>query len=148
MKKANLDEMQEQNMSRVESIGFWIAFWGLFAAILVQVFINAPVWQYLGEAIILFALAVYYSVSCLRFGLWGRKSMPGFKSDLLTSFATAATVAIAVLVITSKTADYAYIVKKVCVSSISAFLVCFCVLSILSRIYKKRRESLDEAVNE
>ena len=32
-KKSNLDEMQEQELLKVEHNGCWIAFWGLLAAI-------------------------------------------------------------------------------------------------------------------
>ena len=32
----NLDEMQEQKLKQIEHTGFWLFFWGLFAAIMVQ----------------------------------------------------------------------------------------------------------------
>ena len=35
-KKSNLDEMQEQELLKVEHNGCWIAFWGLLAAIIIQ----------------------------------------------------------------------------------------------------------------
>lgn len=35
-KKSNLDEMQEQELLKVEYNGCWIAFWGLLAAIIIQ----------------------------------------------------------------------------------------------------------------
>ena len=34
-KKSNLDEMQEQELLKVEHNGCWIAFWGLLAAIII-----------------------------------------------------------------------------------------------------------------
>ena len=36
MKKSNLDEMQEQKLLKIEHNGFWFAFFGLFAAIMIQ----------------------------------------------------------------------------------------------------------------
>lgn len=38
MKKteSQLDEMQEQKLLKIEHTSFWLAFWGLVAAILVQ----------------------------------------------------------------------------------------------------------------
>ncbi len=39
-RKNNLDERQEQRLLQIESSGFWLAFWGLLAAIVIQLFVN------------------------------------------------------------------------------------------------------------
>ena len=36
MKKSNLDERQEQELLRIERNGFWLAFWLLVGAVLIQ----------------------------------------------------------------------------------------------------------------
>lgn len=36
MKKNNLDEMQEQELLKIEHNGCWLAFWGLLAVMAVQ----------------------------------------------------------------------------------------------------------------
>ena len=36
-KKNNLDEMQEQELLKIEHNGYWLAFWGLLTAIVAEV---------------------------------------------------------------------------------------------------------------
>ena len=35
-RRNNLDEMQEQKLLHIESRGYWLAFWGLAAALIIQ----------------------------------------------------------------------------------------------------------------
>ena len=42
MKKSNLDEMQEQAMLKIEHNGCWFAFWGLLAAMGIQMLLQVP----------------------------------------------------------------------------------------------------------
>ena len=55
MKKNNLDERQEQTLLHIEKNGCWIAFWGLLAALMIQMI------SYAGELklLILYLLLVY-----------------------------------------------------------------------------------------
>ena len=52
MKKNNLDEMQEQELLKIEHNGCWLAFWGLLAVMAVQMMMRVPGSQMLGEWIV------------------------------------------------------------------------------------------------
>lgn len=41
-KRSQLDEMQEQKLCKLESRGFWLLWWGLLAAIIVQSLVGEP----------------------------------------------------------------------------------------------------------
>lgn len=85
--KNNLDERQEQMLLRIEHHGCWFAFWGLFAAIMVQqVVYGADSLAYnAGELIIFFPLTIYLVASCIRHGIWDRRLKPTSKTNLLLS---------------------------------------------------------------
>ena len=68
MKKSNLDEMQEQALLKIEHNGCWLAFWGLLAAMALQMVMRVPGRQMLGEWIVFMALSLYIVIACLRKG--------------------------------------------------------------------------------
>ena len=39
--KNNLDEMQEQKLKQIEHTGFWLFFWGIFLAMMIQIAFSA-----------------------------------------------------------------------------------------------------------
>lgn len=51
-KKNQLDEMQEQTLRKIESHGFWLMWWGLFAVIIFQLMMQADISQMAGEWIV------------------------------------------------------------------------------------------------
>ena len=58
-RKNNLDEMQEQKMLKIEHNGFWLLYWGLFAALLIQaVLYRGDLHAMTGELILLMAASV------------------------------------------------------------------------------------------
>ena len=72
MKKSNLDEMQEQELLKIEHKGCWLAFWGLLAAMAIQMVMRVPGRQVLGEWIVFMVLCLYLCIACLRKGIWDR----------------------------------------------------------------------------
>ena len=52
MKKNNLDEMQEQELLKIEHNGCWLAFWGMLAVMAIMI------WGYFTDPIPLGVLAV------------------------------------------------------------------------------------------
>ena len=44
-KKNQLDEMQEQTLRKIESHGFWLMWWGLFAVMIFQLMMQADISQ-------------------------------------------------------------------------------------------------------
>ena len=49
--KNNLDEMQEQKLKQIEHTGFWLFFWGIFLAMMIQIafFSGKNIWLAAGE---------------------------------------------------------------------------------------------------
>ena len=73
MKKSNLDEMQELALLKISRNGCWFAFWGLLAAMGIQMLLGFPGKAILGEWIIFMALGVYLVAACLHQGIWDRR---------------------------------------------------------------------------
>lgn len=70
-KKNRLDEMQEQTMRKIESHGFWLLWYSLLAAWIVQTVFGA-VDKAAGEWVVFMIGCIYMVVACLRNGLWER----------------------------------------------------------------------------
>ena len=90
-KKSNLDEMQEQELLKVEHNGCWIAFWGLLAAIIIQsiLFGSQDCKTLAGEGIVFIVLSIYIAVACVRRGIWDRRFQMNAKTNLILSAAAA-----------------------------------------------------------
>lgn len=70
-KKNRLDEIQEQTMRKIESHGFWLLWYSLLAAWIVQTVFGA-VDKAAGEWVVFMIGCIYMVVACLRNGLWER----------------------------------------------------------------------------
>lgn len=70
-KKNQLDEMQEQTMRKIESHGFWLLWYSLLAAWIVQTVFGAAD-KAAGEWVVFMIGCIYMVVACLRNGLWER----------------------------------------------------------------------------
>ena len=70
-KKNRLDEMQEQTMRKIESHGFWLLWYSLLAAWIVQTVFGAAD-KAAGEWVVFMIGCIYTGVACLRNGLWNR----------------------------------------------------------------------------
>ena len=85
MKKNNLDEMQEQELLKIEHNGCCLAFWGLLVVMAVQMVMRVPGRQMLGEWIVFMALSLYIAIACLRKGIWDRRLKANRKTNLIIS---------------------------------------------------------------
>ena len=75
MKKSNLDERQEQILLRIEHNGFWLAFWLLIIAMVVQNIASGSDFRlFAGECAILLIISLYVAIECIRNGIWDRTS--------------------------------------------------------------------------
>ena len=144
MKKSNLDEMQEQELLKIEHYGCWMAYWGLLAAMVIQMVMRVPGAQMLGEWIIFVIMSLYICIACMRKGIWDRRLKANWKTNLVISLLAA--VAVAVLVILSnpylsEPLDY---VLTAGLTGGFTFVLGFAALSVSLKLYKKRREKLDQ----
>lgn len=85
--RRRIDERQRADLRRVESYGYWIAFWLLLASVIVKsVIIGRPKEEWLTEWIIFMILAVYNVVSLAWIGVWSENSpKPTFASSAFSS---------------------------------------------------------------
>lgn len=144
MKKSNLDEMQEQELLRIEHYGCWIAYWGLLAAMVIQMVMRVPGAQMLGEWIIFVIMSLYICIACMRKGIWDRRLKANWKTNLVISLLAA--VAVAVLVVLSnpylsEPLDYALTAG---LTGGFTFVLGFAALSVSLKLYNKRRAKLDQ----
>ena len=87
-RRNNLDEMQEQKLLHIESRGYWLAFWGLAAALIIQLAIYGPDADYkvmLPEWIVFMGICLYMVIGCIKAGIWDRALKPSFKDNILMS---------------------------------------------------------------
>ena len=146
-KKNNLDEMQEQKLLKLESRGFWLLWWGLLAAMAVQLLVYGveAFRLLLGEWVVFMLSSVYVTVACIKQGLWDRKLKPNFKTNLLMSL-LAGVVSGGFMGIYSYrsfgAAEAAF--WTVALVGGCTFLLCLLALSLSAAAYKKRRQKLDE----
>lgn len=85
--RRRIDERQRADLRRVESYGYWIAFWLLLASVIVKsVIIGRPKEEWLTEWVIFMILAAYNVVSLAWIGVWSENSpKPTFASSVSSS---------------------------------------------------------------
>lgn len=142
-----LDEMQENKLRTIESVGFWLAFAGLLAAIIIQVLVHPDLRQITGELVVFFVMSVYLIALCLKNGLWSRTPAPTVKGNIISSVIAA--LAIGVIL----TARSQLILRKGFSTGFAALLFlsmaivfagCFATLEVTRAVYQKRRGKLDD----
>ena len=94
MKKSNLDERQEQELLRIERNGFWLAFWLLVAALLVQMVFVGNTMMAMGESIILLVISLYIAIACLKAGIWDRRLKANSSTNVIASLIAGAAMGI------------------------------------------------------
>lgn len=145
-KKPKLDEMQEKKLLKLEEIGFWMIFWLLFAAIIVQIVVDGNFKAVIGEIIVLLIASVYIAFSSLKNGVWSKNQTPTLKSNFLTSLIPAILLGVFqsvrafVILKKSITAD---VLLKIAVVMVVSYLACLVLLEIFRLIYNKQRSKLD-----
>ena len=144
MKKSNLDEMQEQALLKIEHNGCWLAFWGLLAAMALQMVMRVPGRQMPGEWIVFMALSLYIVIACLRKGIWDRHLKANRKTNLIVSLLAAVATGILVTLSNpylSEPLDYVLVAG---LTGGFTFVLCFAALSVCTKLYRNRRNKLDK----
>ncbi len=145
-KKDNLDEMQDRKLLKLEEYGFWIMFWGLAAAIAVQLlFTGASFRDILGELIVLALGSVFIAAGTLKNGLWTRSSTPTVKGNAAAALLPALLIAVIHVIRMVKTRGFT--TENILVTlafAAGAWIACFAVLEVFRHVYNRRRETLDD----
>ena len=143
--KNHLDEMQDQKLLKIEEYGFWVMFWALVCAIVIQLIIGGSIKEVLGEIIVLLISSVYISVTTLKNGLWTRTSIPTRKGNALASIIPA--VVICAIHIFKMIQNNRMETKQLLITAAIAAAVyagCFVILEAFRIAYNKRRAALDD----
>ena len=141
----NLDEMQDQKLLKMEEYGFWIMFWALAIAIVVQLIIGSTFKEVIGEIAVLFIGSIYIAVTSLKNGLWTRTSTPSMKGNAITSIVPAVLIAAIHIIkmIRSESFNTSNVLVTVAIM-VAVYVACFAVLEAFRAMYKKRRAELDD----
>lgn len=159
--KKLLDERQEMELLKLESIGYWMLFCGVCATIIISSVTNR-------SSLAIVFLSIYFVITCaitlfleIRRGLWDRHIRPTLRSNLLLSLIAAVISTLIMSVTISNnmksvgkdpyTSSSFYIALAFSAGFI--FLLCLAVLTILSKMsiskFKKlEKESSDPEENE
>ncbi len=150
MKKTNrLDEMQDQKLLKMEEYGFWTMFWGLAAAIVVQLIMGGTIKQVAGELIVLLIGSIYLCVTSLKNGIWTRETTPTRKGSAVASIIPAVLIG-AINGIKLIQNDQINTKSLLITAAIMAavYAACFAVLEVFRAAYNKRRSALDDIPEE
>lgn len=147
-RKSNLDEMQELQLLKAESRGFWIGFIGLAVAMAVQTFLygaESTGNMVSGEFIVFLCMGLYLIGSSLRNGIWDRhlKATPAVNIGL--SLLAAAVTALFDAILSYRNYHDAF-------TALTVFVVYFLIISVIllvtltvcSSLYRRRRKHLEE----
>ncbi len=140
-KKNQLDEMQEQTLRKIESRGFWLMWWGLFAVVVFQVMMQADSNQMAGEWIVFMAACLYTIEECLRNGIWDRH----IKANLSTSIVGSLIGGVFSAVIMAF-ATHSLMVAVV--TGVITVVLIFALMQAAISVYKKRHQELENAPEE
>ena len=141
----NLDEMQDQKLLKMEEYGFWIMFWALAIAIVVQLIIGSTLKEVVGEIAVLLIGSIYIAATSLKNGLWTRTSIPSIKGNAITSIVPAVLLAAIHIIkmIRSESFNTSNVLVTVAIM-VAVYVACFAVLEAFRAMYKKRRAELDD----
>ena len=144
-----LDEMQDQKLLKLEEAGFWILFWALSLAILVQLLTGGSFRQIAGELIVLAIGSIWLAVTTLKNGIWTRESTPTRKGNALASIIPAVLIgAIHVFKLNMKDGLQPRSLLITAGISAAVYALCFGILELFRAAYNKRRSALDDIPDE
>ena len=144
--KNNLDEMQEQELLKIEHNGCWLAFWLLLISLIVQsIAFGAAQYKIIaGEWIVFMILALYLAIACARKGIWDRKIPMTNKANLVVSLIAAVGFGAFNAVMIFK--NYHKPVGTVIAAAVTAvitFIICFAALTVTMKQAQRRKAILE-----
>ncbi len=144
-----LDEMQDQKMLKMEEYGYWILFWGLALAVVIQLLLGGSIRQVAGELIVLLLGGIYVLATSMKNGLWARNAAPTRKGNAVASIIPAAIIGVLNVIKLIQKKDIGTNDILIAVAfAVGTYIVCFVVLEVLRVLYEKRRSKLDDVGEE
>ena len=143
----NLDEMQEQELLKIEHNGCWLAFWMLLAAVGIEpiAFGVSDFRMLAGEWIVLMVLCLYLAFACVRKGIWDRRIPMNMKSNCIVSIIAGLVLGVFnALVIFRNYHKLAGTLAGACITAAITFVLCFAVLSFMMKRTTRRKAKMEE----
>ena len=149
--KNNLDEMQEQELLKIEHNGCWLVFWLLLIAIIAQsiAFENTDFQTVAGEWVVIMIHAQYLGIACARKGIWDRHIPMNTKTNLLISLVAALAVGVFNFVMVFR--NFQKPVGAFAASAITfviTFALCIAALTLTMKKTQKRNQELEAEPSE
>ncbi len=144
--KNNLDEMQEQELLKIEHNGCWLAFWLLLLSMIVQsiAFGGLSFKTLAGEWIVFMVLSLYLAFACARKGIWDRKIPMTYKANVIIPLIAAAVVGLfnAVVIFKNYQKPAGTLLAAAVIAAIT-FIVCLAVLTLMMKHTEKRKAIME-----
>ena len=144
MKKSNLDEMQEQQLLKIEHNGYWFCFTGLLVAIAVQTILSDDWKTVAGEWVVFMLANLYVMIGCMRAGIWDRRLRADAKTNLVISLvAGLVTATIWFFVIERRGGNVKISLVGAAFTFVLVAVLCFAALQLSAAAMKKRQAKLN-----
>ncbi len=151
-RKSNLDEMQEQKLLKIEHNVAWLGWYGLLAAMLIQllVFGAEGIGYLLGEWVVFLVMCVYMVIDCIRNGVWDRYIRPDDTKTNMTIAAIASLVGSAVIAIVLYRAFGSLLWSLVLFGAFFVWMMvcCWACVRLSLKAYRKRLAQLENIQEE
>lgn len=151
--RRRIDERQRADLRRVESYGYWIAFWLLLVSVIVKsVMLGRPKEEWLTEWVIFMILAIYNVVSLAWIGVWSENSpKPTFassvSSSLLGSLGFSVIFTAGSWLQSGKTMEMKTLILMFMAWFIGLFLVLIAAFAVLMWVYRARYRRLQKQMD-
>ena len=141
-KRDNLDEMQKQTLLKIESCGFWALWVLLLAALIIESLLGFAPREMAAEWFIFMLGSAYSVISDLRAGIWDRRFKPNTKTNAALSVVGGAVILVWGLI---KFAEFGMGVAVLLAvfMGVCTGVLCFALLQLSMKAYKKRHEELE-----
>ena len=144
MKKSNLDEMQEQQLLKIEHNGYWFCFTGLLVAIAVQTILSDDWKTVAGEWVVFMLANLYVMIGCMRAGIWDRRLRADARTNLVISLVAGLVMAtIWFFVIERRSGSTKISLGGAAFTFVIVAVICFIALQISASAMKKRQAKLN-----
>ena len=144
MKKSNLDEMQEQQLLKIEHNGYWFCYTGLLVAIAVQTILSDDWKTVAGEWVVFMLANLYVMIGCMRAGIWDRRLRADAKTNLVISLVAGLVMAtIWFFVIERRGGNVRISLVGAAFTFVLVAVLCFAALQLSASVMKKRQAKLN-----
>ena len=144
--KNNLDEMQEQELLKIEHNGCWLAFWLLLAAMIIQsiAFGSLDFKTVAGEWVVFMLANLYVMIGCMRAGIWDRRLRADARTNLVISLVAGLVMAtIWFFVIERRGGNVRISLVGAAFTFVLVAVLCFAALQLSASVMKKRQAKLN-----